>query len=103
MGAIKGQKEYTKWQEGKALTRKQAQLANCYICNGESESRVDCQGYSCPMYLFYPYHNKKAVFSVKLGKYVVSNAKGVENPNLEPESGSFVNTTNIVAEDARGV
>ncbi len=50
MGAIKGQKEYEKFKQGDKLTRKQAMLAHCYMCNGEEESRADCQGHDCPMY-----------------------------------------------------
>ena len=53
-------KEYTKWQEGKPLTRKQAMLAQCFVCNGESESACDCLGSkSCPMYQYSPYKGKK--------------------------------------------
>lgn len=47
MGQIKGANFYAKFKEGKALTRKQAMLAQCYMCNGEEESAEDCQGKSC--------------------------------------------------------
>lgn len=47
---IKGAREYEKFKEGEHLTRKQAMSAQCYVCNGEEESRADCQGTTCPMY-----------------------------------------------------
>jgi len=59
MGKIKGQKEYEKFLEGASLTRKQAILAQCYACNGENESKADCQGKSCPLYRFQPYRGLK--------------------------------------------
>jgi hypothetical protein len=59
MGQIKGQKEYEKFQKGSTLTRKQAMLANCYMCNGLETSAVDCQGKSCPIYQYQPYRGKR--------------------------------------------
>lgn len=60
MGYLKGQLEYKKWREGKLLTRKEAILAQCYVCNGEEEGGVDCLGKeSCPLYQFFPYRGKK--------------------------------------------
>lgn len=56
MGVIKGLREYKKFKRGEKLTRKQSQLAHCYVCNGEEESRAHCQGTMCPMYQFAPYH-----------------------------------------------
>lgn len=64
MGKLKGQKEYLKFQKDERLTRKQAILANCYVCNGEEESNVDCQGKNCPLYRYSPYKGFKR--SVKL-------------------------------------
>ena len=58
MGAIKGALQYEKFKRGESLTRKGAMLAQCYICNGEEESAVDCQGKSCPMYQYFHYRNK---------------------------------------------
>lgn len=56
MGRIKGQNEFRKWKSGSRLTRKEAILAQCYACNGEEESAVDCQGFkSCPLYSYAPY------------------------------------------------
>ena len=55
MGAILGQNEYGKFQKGISLTLRQAVLAQCYVCNGQKESRADCQGYSCTLYPFSPY------------------------------------------------
>jgi hypothetical protein len=59
MGQIKGANWYAKFKKGKDLTRKQAMLAQCYVCNGEEESAEDCQGKSCPMYQYQPYRGKK--------------------------------------------
>jgi len=56
---LKGQVEYKKFKEGKPLTRKQAMLAQCYMCNGEEEGGVDCQGMSCPLYQYFPYKGRK--------------------------------------------
>ena len=67
MAAIKGAKEYKMFKEGKPLSRKQVMLANCYMCNGEEESAIDCQGYSCPLYRYFHYRNKKAKNSVLKG------------------------------------
>lgn len=58
MGQIKGAKELQMFQNGRHLTRKQAMLANCYVCNGLDESAVDCQGVSCPIYPYRPYRRK---------------------------------------------
>lgn len=55
MGQIKGQVQYQKWQKGKRLTRGEAILANCYVCNGLEESNVDCRGESCPLYNYHPH------------------------------------------------
>ena len=65
MGAIRGAREYRKFLEGNKLTRKQAMLAQCYMCNGEEESAEDCQGKSCPMYSYQPYRGKKKSISHK--------------------------------------
>lgn len=59
MGAILGERQYKKFLRGQKLTRKEAMLAMCYVCNGENESRVDCQGYSCPLYQYAPYRGRK--------------------------------------------
>lgn len=58
MSVIKGSKEYDKFMEGNKLTRKQAVLAHCYMCNGFEDSREDCQGTSCPLYPFRPNRSK---------------------------------------------
>ncbi len=57
MSLIKGQTEYRKWRRGEALTRKEAMLAQCFLCNGQEQSRnVDCKGQvSCPLYKYFPY------------------------------------------------
>jgi len=59
MGVIKGQKEYEKFLKGCKLTRKQAILANCYMCNGLEESNHDCEGSCCPIYQYHPYKGLK--------------------------------------------
>ena len=57
---IKGARQYKLFQEGKLLTRKQAILAQCYICNGEEEGGEDCLGSeTCPLYQYFPYRGKK--------------------------------------------
>ena len=68
MGKIKGQLQYEKFKEGKPLSRKEAILAQCYVCNGEEEGVEDCRGLSCPLYQYRPVKSKK-----------------------KPESGSFMN------------
>ena len=56
-----GYKEYDRFKKGERLTRKQAILSQCYICNGESDGGVDCRGESCPLYSFMPYNPFKQV------------------------------------------
>ena len=84
MGAIKGQKEYKMFQKGAKLTRKQAMLANCFMCNGLEESREDCQGKSCPIYPFRPYKRK---FQAEKAHFIETPIKervtGESNDNLE--------------------
>ena len=58
MGAIKGHREFRKWKRGESLTRKEAMLAHCFVCNGELESATDCLSQkSCPMYAYSPYRD----------------------------------------------
>ena len=58
MGQIKGANQYSKFKQGKPLTRKQAMLANCYQCNGENEGREDCKGgETCPLYQYFSYRS----------------------------------------------
>lgn len=52
---MKGQNQYEKFKKGLSLTPKQAILAQCYVCNGESEGGEDCLGLSCPLYQFMHY------------------------------------------------
>ena len=59
MGKIKGQLEHRKFKEGKSLTRKEAILAQCYVCNGEEASSEDCRGRDCPLYQYQPYRGKR--------------------------------------------
>lgn len=61
MSIIKGKLEYEKFLQGEKLTRRQAILCQCYVCNGENEGGEDCQGESnCPLYQYFPYKGKKA-------------------------------------------
>lgn len=57
--AWKGKKEYDSFLAGKELSRKGAMLAQCYVCNGLSESGEDCNGISCPLYAYMPYNPRK--------------------------------------------
>jgi hypothetical protein len=59
MGMKKGQTEYKKFLNGQPLSRKQAILAQCFVCNGEEETGEDCLGTSCPLYQYMPYKSKK--------------------------------------------
>lgn len=59
MARIKGSAEYEKFKKGNRLTRRQAMLAQCYMCNGEEESNVDCKGITCPLYQFQHNHARK--------------------------------------------
>jgi hypothetical protein len=60
MGFIKGAKEYEKFEKGEKLTRKQAMLAQCFMCNGFEESAIDCQNSkTCPLYEYHPHKNKR--------------------------------------------
>jgi len=56
MAGIKGKALYLKWREGKKLTRGEALLAHCYICNGADEGGEDClSDETCPSYQYFPY------------------------------------------------
>jgi hypothetical protein len=59
MGMIKGAKEYQKYKNGERLTRRQAIIAQCFICNGEEEANHDCNTKLCPLYQYHPYHGRK--------------------------------------------
>lgn len=60
MALIKGQREYERFMAGARLTRKEAILAQCYICNGCKEGGDDCMGESnCPLYPFFPNRGNK--------------------------------------------
>jgi len=61
--SFKGQKEYEAYINNlpQRITYKGAVMAKCYECMGfYSDGKQDCQGYSCPLYPYYPYKNKKA-------------------------------------------
>lgn len=62
MAGIRGAREYEKFKNGIPLSRKQAILGQCYVCNGMEESATDCLGSkSCPLYEYSPYRNKTKV------------------------------------------
>lgn len=64
MSIIRGQLEHKKFLNGEKLTRKQAIMCQCYICNGENEGGEDCKGESvCPLYQYFPYKGKKSSIS----------------------------------------
>ena len=59
-----GQWEHRKWEQGKRLTRKEAILAQCYVCNGQHvvgpKGDIDCLGKdTCPLYSYFPYRSVK--------------------------------------------
>jgi len=56
---IKGKLEYQKFLKGIALTRKEAILAQCYVCNGCEEGGKDCGSTDCPLHQFMPYRKHK--------------------------------------------
>ena len=60
VGAVKGQLQHRKWQKGEKLTRKQAILAQCYVCSGEETGAEDCLGErTCPLYQYFSYKGKR--------------------------------------------
>lgn len=78
MGKIKGKAEYERFADGKPLTRKEAILAQCYVCNGLDEGGEDCLGgQNCPLYAYFPYRGKKI-------------RPSQDNRNSALESGSFM-------------
>ena len=52
MGKIKGAKEFDKFKRGEKLTRKQAMTGKCFECNGQEESKADCEVDTCPMFAY---------------------------------------------------
>jgi hypothetical protein len=66
MGQIKGQVQHQKFLDGKKLTRREAILAQCYVCNGEESSRSDCLGENnCSLYQYSPYKGFDGLESAK--------------------------------------
>lgn len=56
---LRGHMEYERSKKGEALTRKEAILAQCYVCNGLDEGGEDCKGYDCALYQYMPYRTDK--------------------------------------------
>ena len=55
----KGKNEFVNYLRGVEITRGQAMTAQCYTCcYGYDGGPEDCQGYSCPMYNYFPYKTK---------------------------------------------
>lgn len=55
----KGKSEYISYLRGEEITRGQSMTAACYTCMyGYDGGPEDCQGYSCPMYNYFPYKTK---------------------------------------------
>jgi len=76
MGYIKGQVQYRKWEKGKRLTRKEAMLANCYCCNGFTESAIDCGAEkTCTLYPYSPYRSSKKPKTTKTQALGVSKRR----------------------------
>lgn len=75
----KGKLEYINYLRGVEVTRGQSMVASCYACMyGYDGGPEDCQGYSCPMYNYFPYKTKasrkeyteeeRAVFAERMKK-----------------------------------
>lgn len=63
----KGYVEYKKFSEKKKLTRKEAMLAQCFVCNSLGEDADDCHGEDCPLYPWMPYNpNRRKGVAPKL-------------------------------------
>ncbi|MBI5327303.1 MAG: hypothetical protein HZB80_03280 [Deltaproteobacteria bacterium] len=78
---MKGYKDYQRFRAGEPLSRKQAILAQCYICNGASEGGEDCRGRSCPLYQFMPHRAnrlKRQITETERQKIVERFKKGRE-------------------------
>ena len=78
---MKGKTQFDKFLSGKSLTPKQSILAQCYVCNGESEGGEDCLGVNCPLYEFMPYRKsrKKKELTPEQKAIVVENFKRVRS------------------------
>lgn len=74
---MKGFKQYEKFKKGGSLTPGQAILAQCYMCNGESEGGEDCLGVSCPLYQYMPYRKGrvKKVLSAERKVIAIENLR----------------------------
>jgi hypothetical protein len=71
----KGRKEYQKFIDKEKLSRKEAILAQCYICYiiSANADELDCLCKDCPVYCYMPYRNlpskiKNCGFSKTVGK-----------------------------------
>ena len=60
MSCVRGHTEYKRFQAGQRLGLKAAQLAQCFVCNGEGEGGMDCQVNSCPLYQHMPYNANRS-------------------------------------------
>ena len=73
MSIIKGRLEQKKLLNGEKLTRRQAIMANCYVCNGEEEGGEDCKSTDCPFYQYFPYRDKKPLVAEAQNDVLNSN------------------------------
>ena len=55
---IKGAKQYKDFKKGIDLKPADAIWAQCYVCNGQEDSNVDCGALDCTLYRFSPYGRK---------------------------------------------
>jgi len=81
---MKGFAAYKKFLDGKQLTRKEAILAQCYVCNGLSDGGQDCKGKSCPLYEYMPYRvpsepKKKKVMSEEQKQVMLAGKQAAQN------------------------
>ena len=96
---IRGAKEFKKFQDGIALTRKEALLAQCYECNGyEAE---DCLGKHCPLYQWSPYRKKLILGIPKMKKTMTTEQlKRLSEGRLKAKRPNSVPVSTVVPQEA---
>ena len=83
---MRGFNQYEKFKKGQSLTPKQAILAQCYVCNGESEGGGDCLAVTCPLYQYMPYRKNRQKKQLSSEQ----KAKVVEGFKRRPDAVSLV-------------
>ena len=91
MGIIKGQKQYEQFMRGENLSRSEAILAQCYICNGFEEGGCDCLAKMCPLYQYFPYGAK---VNCRTLSRVKNSKEGAEVPSFRPNQGKIKTSLN---------